>query len=368
MKSKYTGNRDFEHGGETCLGVLLVNLGTPDAPTVRAIQKYLAEFLWDPRVVELPRALWWVLLHAVVLQLRPRKKVEAYAKIWTDEGSPLLVIGRKQEAALQAELEKSCIGKVKVILAMRYGQLPIASALREFQACNARRVLVFPLYPQYSATTTASTFDALAKEFARLRWLPEIRMVNSYASEPEYIDACAVQIESYWRQGSRSQKLLFSFHGLPKRNLLQGDPYHCECQHTARLISQRLGLRDDEWLLTFQSRFGVAEWLRPYTSETLEKLPQKGIRTVDVFCPGFSADCIETLEEIDMQNHEIFLRSGGESFNYIPALNDEPVHIRALSGIISRHIQGWPEHRSPQAGPEDREAARQRALKLGARR
>ncbi|MCY4642388.1 MAG: ferrochelatase [Gammaproteobacteria bacterium] len=365
--SKFKGKRDHVHGGDICLGVLIVNLGTPDAPTVRAIRKYLAEFLWDSRVVELPRALWWVLLHAVVLRLRPRQKAEAYAKIWTDEGSPLLAISKKQESALQEALEKSCAGRVKVVLAMRYGQLSIASALQALEENNARRILVLPLYPQYSASTTASTFDAIAKEFARLRWLPEIRMVNNYGAEPEYIDACAVQIRSHWEHHPRSQKLLFSFHGLPKRNLVQGDPYHCECQQTARLIAERLELKDEEWLLTFQSRFGIAEWLQPYTSDTLKKLPAKGIKSVDVFCPGFSADCIETLEEIDMQNHEIFLRSGGESFNYIPALNDESVHIQALTEIISRHIQGWPEHASAPADPVDREAVRQRALQLGAR-
>ena len=365
--SKYKGQQDYTHGNDTCLGVLIVNLGTPDAPTVRAIRKYLAEFLWDPRVVEIPRALWWIILHAVVLPLRPRKKVKAYGKIWTDEGSPLLVIGKKQEAALQAALERSCTGRVKVVLAMRYGRLSIASALQGLRANNARRILVLPLYPQYSASTTASTFDALAKEFAQLRWLPEIRMVNCYGAEPEYIGACAEQIRSYWECHPRSQKLLFSFHGLPKRNLLLGDPYHCECQQTARLIAQQLGLEDRDWMLTFQSRFGMAEWLQPYTDKTLKKLPAKGIQSIDVFCPGFSADCIETLEEIDMQNHEIFLRNGGKSFNYIPALNDEPAHIQALAGIISRHIQGWPECTTA-PDPQDREAARKRALQLGAER
>lgn len=365
--SRYQGNQDHVHGADTCLGVLIVNLGTPEAPTVRAIRKYLAEFLWDPRVVELPRALWWIILHAVVLQLRPRQKAEAYAKIWMDEGSPLLVISKKQESALQAALENICAGRVKVTLAMRYGRLSIASALQVLRANNARRILIFPLYPQYSATTTASTFDALAKALGQLRWLPEIRMVNSYAADAEYIDACAEQIRSYWAHHPRSQKLLLSFHGLPKRNLLQGDPYHCECQQTARLIAKRLGLQDEEWMLTFQSRFGIAEWLQPYTSETLKNLPAKGIKSVDVFCPGFPADCIETLEEIDMQNHQIFLRNGGESFNYISALNDGAVHIQALTGIISRHIQGWPEHASTPVDIREGEAVRQRALRLGAR-
>ena len=365
--SKYKGKKDYVHGDDTCLGILIVNLGTPDAPTIRAIRKFLAEFLWDPRVVEIPRVLWWLILHIAVLQWRPRKKVESYAKIWTKEGSPLLAIGKKQESALQAALEGSCAGRVKVILAMRYGQPSMASALQILQEHNARRILVLPLYPQYSASTTASTFDELAKEFERLRWIPEIRMVNCYGAEPEYISACAERISSYWAHHPRGQKLLFSFHGLPKRSFLQGDPYHCECQQTARLIAEQLSLKKEDWELTFQSRFGMAEWLQPYTDKTLKKLPSEGIESVDVFCPGFSADCIETLEEIDMQNHEIFLQSGGKSFNYIPALNDTLVHIQALMQIISRHIQGWPEcTRGPRA-PEERESVRQRALQLGAK-
>ena len=365
--SKYKGQKDYVHGDDTCLGVVIVNLGTPDAPTIRAIRKFLAEFLWDPRVVELPRALWWLILHLAVLQLRPRKKVESYAKIWTEEGSPLLVIGKKQEFALQAALEGTCVGRVRVVLAMRYGEPSITSALQVLQENNARRILVLPMYPQYSASTTASTFDGLAKELEGLRWIPEIRMVNCYGAEPEYIDACADRIRSYWEHHPRSQKLLFSFHGLPKRSLVQGDPYHCECQQTARLIAEQLDLKPEEWVLTFQSRFGMAEWLQPYTDKTLKSLPSKGIESVDVFCPGFSADCIETLEEIDIQNHEIFLQSGGKSFNYIPALNDTPAHIQALTQIISRHIQGWPEcTRSPRA-PEERENIRQRAQQLGAK-
>lgn len=365
--SKYKGKMDYVHGDDTCLGVLIVNLGTPDAPTVRAIRKFLAEFLWDPRVVEMPRILWWLILHTAVLPMRPRKKVESYVKIWTEEGSPLLVIGKKQESALQATLQESCAGRVKVVLAMRYGQPSIASALQVLQENNARRILVFPMYPQYSASTAASTFDELAKQFERLRWIPEVRMINCYGAEPEYIHACAERISSYWENHPRSQKLLFSFHGLPKRSLLQGDPYHCECHQTARLIAEQLGLGDSDWMLTFQSRFGMTEWLQPYTDKALKKLPSEGIKSVDVFCPGFSADCIETLEEIDMQNHEIFLSSGGKSFNYIPALNDTHTHIQALVQIISRHIQGWPECTQRPKSPEERETARQRALHLGAK-
>ena len=364
---KYKGKQDYTHGSEPCLGVLITNLGTPDAPTASAVRKYLAEFLWDPRVVEIPRSLWWLLLHAIILPTRPGKSAKAYAKVWTDEGSPLLVISKKQSAALQTALDKACAGKVKVELAMRYGQPSIQSALDKLQAHNARRILALPLYPQYSASTTASTFDAIAKEFEQLRWLPELRIVNHYGAEPEYIDACVKQIEKYWQQHQRGQKLLFSFHGLPKRNLLLGDPYHCECHETARLIAEKLALKDAEWMLAFQSRFGKAEWLQPYTVKTLAKLPSEGVKSIDVFCPGFSADCLETLEEIAMQDHEIFLQSGGESFNYIPALNAEPAHIDALVKIILRHTQGWPESSADYTATDSQEAIRQRALQLGAK-
>ncbi len=363
----YKGKQDYTHGSDTCLGVLITNLGTPAAPTASAVRKYLAEFLWDPRVIEIPRVLWWLILNAIILPTRPSKSAKAYAKVWTDEGSPLLVISKKQCAALQTALDKACSGKIKVELAMRYGQPSIQSAINTLQEHNARRILALPLYPQYSASTTASTFDAIAKYFKQLRWLPELRMVNHYGSEPEYIDACVEQIQTYWQKHQRSQKLLFSFHGLPKRNLLLGDPYHCECHQTARLVAETLALKDDQWEITFQSRFGKAEWLQPYTDKRLSLLPSEGITSIDVFCPGFSADCIETLEEIDMQNHEIFLQNGGQSFNYIPALNAEPAHIQALVKIILRHTKGWPECSSEYAEAEYQEEIRQRALKLGAK-
>lgn len=362
----YKGKQDYTHGSDTCLGVLITNLGTPAAPTVNAVRKYLAEFLWDPRVIEIPRPLWWLLLHGVILPTRPRKSAKAYAKVWMDEGSPLLVISKKQCAALQTALDKACSGTIIVELAMRYGQPSIQSALNTLQVHEARRILVLPLYPQYSASSTASTFDAIANDFRQLRWLPELRMVNHYGSEPEYIDACVKQIQTYWQHHQRSQKLLFSFHGLPKRNLLLGDPYHCECHQTARLVAEKLALKDDEWEITFQSRFGKAEWLQPYTDKRISLLPREGITSIDVFCPGFSADCLETLEEIDMQYHEIFLQNGGQSFNYIPALNAEPAHIQALVKIIMRHIKGWPECSPENVEAEDKEAIRQRALQLGA--
>ena len=363
---KFKGTPNYAHDSNTCLGILITNLGTPQAASTSEVRKYLAEFLWDPRVVEIPRPIWWMILHGIILRTRPSKSAEAYAKIWTDQGSPLLVISKQQCAALQAAFDVANLGNIKVELAMRYGQPSIQAGIQSLCQQGARRVLLMPLYPQYSASTTASTFDAVAKELMQLRWIPELRMVNNYGAEKEYINACAEQILNYWQTKARSQKLLFSFHGLPKRNLMQGDPYHCQCHETARLIAEKLQLKDEEWVLTFQSRFGKAEWLKPYTDKTLMKLPREGVKSVDVFCPGFSADCIETLEEMGMQNHEIFLQHGGESFHYIPALNAEPTHIQALVSIIKRHIQGWPESTSGYTA-QSKQEVKQRAMNLGAK-
>jgi len=363
---KFQGSKNYAHASDTCLGVLITNLGTPEAPTPRAIRKYLAEFLWDPRVVEIPRPIWWLILHGIILRTRPRAKSGDYEKIWTDEGSPLLVISKQQREALQTKLSNLCSGPVKVELAMRYGQPSIASALENLKAQGARRILLFPLYPQYSASTTASTFDAVANEFMQQRWMPELRIVINYGADESYINACATQIQKHWDSHSQSQKLIFSFHGLPKRNLELGDPYHCECHQTARLIAEKLNLNESQWQLTFQSRFGKAEWMQPYTIKTMEELPGEGVKSIDVFCPGFSADCIETLEEISLENRDVFLQAGGEAFSYIPALNAEAAHIDALANIVMQHTQGWPEVSSNYQG-SDESAVKERAMKLGAK-
>lgn len=363
---KFQGNEYYAHGSDTCLGVLITNLGTPEAPTPRAIRKYLAEFLWDPRVVEIPRPIWWLILHGIILRTRPRAKSGDYKKVWTDEGSPLLVISKQQRDALQIKLSELLPGPVKVELAMRYGKPSISSALENLKTQGARRILLFPLYPQYSASTTASTFDAVAKVFMKHRWMPELRMINNYGSDEGYINACVTQIQNHWEKNSQSQKLVFSFHGLPKRNLELGDPYHCECHQTARLIAEKLNLKESQWKLTFQSRFGRAEWMQPYTIKTMEELPGEGVKSIDVFCPGFSADCIETLEEISLENRDVFMKAGGESFSYIPALNAEMAHIDALTNIVMKHTQGWPETSTsyPESNNED---AKQRAMQLGAK-
>ncbi|MFQ5659326.1 MAG: ferrochelatase [Gammaproteobacteria bacterium] len=339
---KYTGNRAYRHGTAPCTGILITNLGTPEDPSPPTVRRYLAEFLSDARVIELPKPIWWLILHGFILRFRPRRAAAAYRKIWADTGSPLLDIAKKQAAAIQNLLTHRCPGPVQVTLAMRYGNPSIASALEKLRQANARRLLVLPLYPQYSATTTASTFDAVTSVLKNWRWLPELRMVSHYHDDPGHIDALAESIRAHWAQQDRADKLLYSFHGLPKRYFLAGDPYYCECRKTARLVAERLGVDDDSWEVSFQSRFGLQEWLKPYTDRLLIEWAKSGITSVDVICPGFSADCLETLEEINLQNRKRFLAAGGKRFSYIPALNDQPAHITALTDLIIKHCQGWP--------------------------
>tara|TARA_R110002096_G_scaffold25388_6_gene79444 strand:- start:458 stop:1567 length:1110 start_codon:yes stop_codon:yes gene_type:complete len=338
---KYLGKSGYNHANIEKVGVLITNLGTPEAATATALRKYLAEFLWDPRVVEFPRPLWWLVLNLVILRIRPSRSAATYAKIWTQEGSPLMAHTKSQLSALKEKFTENNLEFVEVDFAMRYGSPSIESALLKMQDKNVTQLLVLPLYPQYSGTTTASTFDAVAKTFSRLRWMPELRFVNQYHDDENYITACASQIKRYWTENQKSQVLLFSFHGLPKKYLLAGDPYHCQCYKTARLIAEKLQLNKDQWKLTFQSRFGREEWLQPYTDKTLQEMAKQNIKSVDVFCPGFSADCVETLEEIDILNRENFLEAGGEKFQYIPALNTNKDHIEAIFQIVMNNIQGW---------------------------
>lgn len=359
----------FQHGQEECLGVLVTNLGTPDAPSPQALRRYLGEFLWDPRVVEIPRPLWWLILHGIILRTRPRRSAAAYAKVWTDEGSPLLVISRRQAVALQRRLSERLAGPVRVALGMRYGNPSIAAAMEELRQAGARRLLVLPLYPQYSAATTASTFDALAAALGRRRWLPDLRFVSSYHRHPGYLDALTASIREAWDRRPPAEHLLFSFHGVPKRYLLAGDPYHCFCHVTARLVAERLDLPRERWQVTFQSRFGRAEWLQPYTDETLKKLGRDGVRSVDVICPGFSADCLETIEEIGEENRGYFLEAGGQALHYIEALNDRDDHMDALADLVLSHAGGWPETAAEydaEALAAERARGRERALSMGA--
>jgi ferrochelatase len=297
---------DFTHTTIPATGILLVNLGTPEAPTAAAVRRYLKEFLWDPRVVEIPRPLWWVMLHALVLTTRPARSARAYAKIWTENGSPLLYHSLRQRDALQQELQGRIAGPVKIATGMRYGTPSIATGLEELRAANADRILVFPLYPQYSAASTATAFDAVAATLKHWRRMPELRFIAQYHDHAAYIRALANSIRRFREAEGKSARLLFSFHGMPRRTLLAGDPYHCQCQKTARLVAEQLELRDDEWSVAFQSLFGREEWLRPYASETLERLGREGLESIDVVCPGFSADCLETLEEMALQNKTVF--------------------------------------------------------------
>ncbi len=329
----------FSHEQADKIGLLITNLGTPDAPTPKALRRYLAEFLSDPRVVEFPRLLWRCILHGVILRIRPARSAKSYQSVWTEEGSPLLLHTQAQAQALAAHFANHA--QIEVAFAMRYGSPSIACELDKLLQKGVRKLVVLPLYPQYSGSTTGSTFDAIAADFTQRRWLPELRFVNEYASHPAYIDAVAQSIQAYWAQHGRAQKLIFSYHGVPTNYLHKGDPYHCQCLKTSRLIAEHLGLSSDEYLTSFQSRFGRQEWLKPYTDYTLKALPSAGVTHVQVVCPGFAADCLETIEEIGEENREYFMHAGGQKFEYIPALNSSPLHIAALAKILEENMSGW---------------------------
>ncbi|MCC2617726.1 ferrochelatase [Aestuariibacter halophilus] len=338
---KYKNTQGFDHGQADRIGVLVTNLGTPDAPNRGALKTYLREFLSDPRVVEVPRALWWLILNGVILNIRPSRSAKAYQGVWTDEGSPLLIHTRDQAKALADKLSQQYGEQVVVEFAMRYGNPSISTAIDRLCAQGVRKLLVLPLYPQYCASTTASTFDAVAEDFRQRRWLPELRFINHYHDYPPYIQALGESIKAHWAEHGRAQRLIMSYHGIPKRYLTNGDPYHCECHKTSRLLAEYLGLEKDQYMTTFQSRFGREEWLRPYTDETLKALPDQGVHEVQVVCPGFSADCLETIEEIGEENRDYFLHAGGKRYEYIEALNSQPAHIDALLSLVQQHLNGW---------------------------
>jgi len=368
--SEFIDEPDYAHGSAESTGVLLVNLGTPEAPTTPALRRYLAQFLSDRRVIESPRWLWWLILHGIVLRTRPRRVAKAYAEIWQEGGSPLMVTSRSQERALQAALRERVPGPIHVELGMSYGQPSIPNALERLREKGARRIVLLPLYPQYSGSTTGSVFTDTVSALSRQRWVPEFRFIQKYADDDAYIEALAQSVRRYREDHGSGDLLIMSFHGVPKRYLLNGDPYHCQCHRTARLLAGRLGLGDDQWKLTFQSRFGREPWLQPYTDETMEALGKDGLRRVDVICPGFAADCLETLEEIDGENREIFQQAGGGDFHYIPCLNDDPIHVEALAELVVHHTRGWPEcdPERPRPTEAEREAQRKRAVELGAER
>ena len=353
----------FRHGSAARTAVLLVNLGTPDAPTPAALRRYLAEFLSDPRVVEIPRLVWWPILHGIILRTRPAKSAAKYASIWLPEGSPLAVWTRKQAKLLAGALEERG-HRLFVRHAMRYGQPSVASVLDALRAEGVTRVLVLPLYPQYAAATTASVSDAVLAWAVAARRMPELRFVGEYHDDPGYIGALARQVTEHWQTSGRAERLVLSFHGVPERSLKLGDPYHCQCLKTARLLGERLGITAPQILVTFQSRFGKAKWLEPYTEPTLRALAAEGVKSVDVMCPGFVGDCLETLEEIALEVREAFMESGGETFNYIPCLNDRPDWISALASVAERHLQGWETR--PTANAAELALQRAHALAMGA--
>ena len=369
MKNRYWGRSDYRHEEVGRAGVLLINLGTPQALTTGAVRRYLAEFLSDPRVIELPAALRWLLLHGVILRTRPRRTLQAYRSVWTEEGSPLMVHSRALEQGVRDAVATRFDGPVSVALAMCYGEPSVERALRVLMQAGVERLLVLPLYPQYCGATTGAASDAVGAALARLRWVPSLRFLDHYHDYPRYIDAIAASIERSWENEGRNERLLFSFHGMPRTTLDAGDPYYCQCQGTARQIAARLGISRSEWALAFQSRFGPAAWLQPDTEATLRGWAEAGIEGVTVVCPGFAADCLETLEEIAQRYRDGFLATGGKRFVYVPALNADTMHVQMLTELIAREMAGWPEAlASYNTHLQRREAAEkaERARRLGA--
>lgn len=332
--------------------VLLINLGSPDAPTKAALRTYLHEFLSDPRVIDLPRWQWLPILHGIILRTRPAKSARAYQKIWQEDGSPLLIITKRQTQALRDLLPENII----VDYAMRYGNPSAADKLKTLARQGVERLLVIPMYPQYADATTASVFDGVAQALAKQRFIPELRIVRNWHDHPRYIQALAESIRQHFSAFGQPEKLLFSFHGVPKRYLLEGDPYFCHCHKTTRLVVKYLGLSPQDYQLVFQSRFGREEWLQPYADETIIRLAKQGCKSISVICPGFTADCLETLEEMAMGNRELYLQHGGQRYDYIAALNDSPAHIQLLADLVMQHTQGWEDDTTESSGIRDARA------------
>lgn len=356
---KYQGNTSFSHSQPDKIGVLITNLGTPDAPKRKQLRAYLKEFLSDPRVVEVPRLIWWCVLNLVILNIRPSRSAKAYQTVWTEQGSPLMFHTQAQAEKLRQGLTRAYGEHLVVDFAMRYGSPSVESVVVNMLRQGVRKLVVLPLYPQYCASTTGSTFDAIAKSLSKQRWVPELQFINHYHDRAQYINAVADTIRKHWQANKQAEKLIFSYHGIPKRYLMNGDPYHCECYKTSRLIAENLGLGKDQYFTSFQSRFGREEWLKPYTDESLKQIAADGIKSVQVVCPGFSADCLETIEEIGIENRDYFLEAGGKEYQYIPALNSSEAHISALLSILHPYL----ETTSVMTSPQERESL---AKQLGA--
>ncbi len=342
----YNPEPPYTHGDQLKVGILLANLGTPDAATAPALRRYLGQFLMDRRVVEIPRFIWCWILHCIILVIRPKKSAAKYAQVWMPEGSPLMVHSQKQAQLLRGYLAQKIKSPFVVELGMSYGNPSMKSAIESLKAQHCDRILVFPLFPQYAASSTAAVNDAVWKTLLKMRNVPAIRSIRSYHDHPEYISALENSVLEYWHINgkpnfSAGEKLVMSFHGVPEVHLTKGDPYHCTCHKTARLLAEKLGLNKTDYQVAFQSRFGKQEWLKPYLATTLEDLGKAKTPRIDVICPGFSGDCLETLEEIAMEGKEIFTHAGGGEYNYIPALNENDAWIHAMTAIALENLQGW---------------------------
>ena len=356
---RYLPEPPYRHGTPSSTAVVLVNLGTPDAPTAPALKRYLRQFLSDPRVVEIPKPIWWLILNGIILNIRPKKSAAKYASVWMTEGSPLRVHTERQ-----AKLLKGLLGergqRVTVTWAMRYGSPSIPSVLSQLKAEGATRILVVPMYPHYSASTTATVVDEASSWLQQLRNQPEMRFIRNFHDNEGYLDALEQSVRKHWQTAGHlgeKDQFLISFHGLPKRSLMLGDPYFCECHKTGRLLAERLNLKPEQYKICFQSRFGKAEWLQPYTAPTLHEMGAAGVRRVDVICPGFVADCLETLEEIALEGRDDFLTAGGKEYHYIPALNEDEAWIKSLADLVEHNLAGWPT----------KEAIDTKALEISAR-
>ncbi|MDX1402948.1 MAG: ferrochelatase [Woeseiaceae bacterium] len=368
---RFASSPQYEHGLPEALGVLLVNLGTPEKPTASSVRRFLRQFLSDPRVVEYPRWLWLPILYGAILPIRPLMTAEAYSKIWTEQGSPLMLHSADIASAMQEKLSARLSGSVHVALAMTYGNPSIQTAIQKMFDAYVRRIIVLPLYPQYSGSTTASVFEAVSNALSKRRWIPEFRFINHYHDANGYISALVASIRDFWDVQGRGERLLMSFHGLPKSMLMKGDPYHCQCQKTARLVATELELDDEQWQISFQSRVGREEWLGPYTEDVLLEWGKEKFSRIDVICPGFSADCLETLEEIEMRGAESFAEAGGGELRYIPALNAREDHVAFLSRTVEKNVAGWPEASTDWSYSEEArrlEKSLQRARAMGADR
>lgn len=365
----YLPEPPYTHGQAARTGILLINLGTPEAPTAKALRPYLKEFLWDRRVVEIPRPIWWLILNGIILNTRPKKSAEKYASIWRPEGSPLKHFTARQAELLSEEMARRSPQPLVVDYAMRYGQPSVAAKIQAMKAQGVDRLLLLPLYPQYAASSTGSALDAAWQSLLHQRNPPEVRAVKHFHADSGYITALKQSVQTYWAEHGKPEVLVMSFHGIPRRSLDLGDPYHCECQHTGRLLAEALNLAPEQYRVSFQSRFGRAEWLQPYTTATLLELGRKKTPRIDVICPGFLADCLETLEEIALEGKADFLNAGGGDYRYIPALNDRPAWINALADLAMTHLGSWlPPIWNAEDVQRESELQLQRARTMGAKK